>query len=102
MPAKQIRRRDMSVMQDRCIILPDGKSLRRSDLPSPNTRRWVASRKALVVQAVNFNLISRQEACEIYALSDEELESWMQAVGEFGVSALKATALQKYRQPKID
>ena len=36
----------------RQVTLPDGSILTRADLPSPETRRWVASRKATVVRAV--------------------------------------------------
>lgn len=34
------------------VILPDGRKLTRSDLPSVETTRWVTSRKAAVVLAV--------------------------------------------------
>ncbi len=79
------------------VTLPDGSELCRSDLPSPTTRRWVASRKAAVVRAVTHGLMDRNEACETYGLSDEELEAWTKAVREHGVAALKATAVQKFR-----
>jgi len=71
----------------------------RADLPSRNTRRWVASRKAAVVRAVAAGLITRDEALERYALSDEEFSEWETAVGQHGEAALKATSLQRYRQP---
>jgi hypothetical protein len=71
----------------------------RADLPDPRTRRWVASRKAAVVRAVTYGLISRQEALESYQLSEEEFTAWENAVSLHGEGALKTTALQKYRQP---
>ncbi|MCY4335836.1 MAG: DUF1153 domain-containing protein, partial [Litoreibacter sp.] len=71
------------------VTLPDGTQLNRSDLPSPKTSRWVASRKALVVKAVEHGLITDEEACETYSLSTEELESWRNAVSEFGVCAVE-------------
>ena len=83
----------------RSVTLPDGTIMTRADLPSPNTRRWVASRKAAVVRAVTTGLIGRKEALERYSLSDEEFNEWETAVAEHGESALKATALQRYRQP---
>lgn len=86
----------------RAVRLPDGTVMTRADLPDPGTRRWVASRKAAVVRAVESGLISRREALEIYSLSGEELDGWTQAVVRHGESALKATALQRYRQPKVD
>jgi hypothetical protein len=71
----------------------------RADLPSTDTRRWVASRKAAVLRAVLSGLITRKEALERYNLSDEEFTEWEQAVGNHGEAALKATTIQRYRQP---
>lgn len=83
----------------RAVTLPDGRVMTRADLPDANTRRWVASRKAAVVRAISAGLISADEAVEIYQLSHEELESWHVAVEQHGEVALKATAIQRYRQP---
>lgn len=82
----------------RTITLPDGTIMTRADLPEPGTRRWVASRKAAVVRAVDHGLITDKEAKEIYSLSDEELQAWRNAVVTYGEAALKATAVQRYRQ----
>ncbi len=82
----------------RAVTLPDGSIMTRADLPPKETRRWVASRKAAVVRAVRHGLVTLDEAKERYGLSDEEFESWATAVSEHGEQALKATALQKYRQ----
>ena len=46
----------------RAVTLPDGTIMTRADLPPPDTRRWVASRKAAVGQAVDCGLISAEEA----------------------------------------
>lgn len=83
----------------RAVNLDDGTVLTLADLPPKDTRRWVASRKAVVVRAVGAGLLSRKAALERYALSDEEFDLWAQAVEVYGVEALKVTALQKYRQP---
>lgn len=83
----------------RAVTLPDGSSLTRADLPPPDTRRWVASRKATVVKAVMHGLLSRETALATYALSGEEFDSWCRAVAEHGEAALRTTALQRYRQP---
>lgn len=82
----------------RSVTLPDGTVMTRADLPGKNTNRWVASRKAAVVRAVTAGLISREEALERYSLSDEEFSAWESAIETHGEWALKATALQKYRQ----
>ena len=83
----------------RAVTLPDGTIMTRADLPDPKTRRWVASRKAAVVRAVAAGLVSREEAIKTYYLTDEEFDSWQSAVEVHGEAALKATALQRYRQP---
>jgi Protein of unknown function (DUF1153) len=80
------------------VTLPDGTKLTRSDLPPANTKRWVARRKATVVAAVDYGLIEPTEACEMYRLSEEELDLWRSAVKSHGPAALRVTAIQKYRQ----
>lgn len=82
----------------RTVTLPDGSTLSRADLPPADTRRWVASRKALVVRAVEHGLITREEALKTYALSAEEYDFWREAVENHGEVGLKVTGLQKYRQ----
>ena len=82
----------------RQVTLPDGSILSRADPPDKDTRRWVASRKAVVVKAVIYGLISEKDALERYALSDEEFALWRKAVEQHGEKALKVTAIQKYRQ----
>ena len=59
----------------RTVQLPDGGYLSRGDLPPPNTKRWVASRKAAVVKAVRFGLISLGGACSLYDLTQDEYSS---------------------------
>jgi Protein of unknown function (DUF1153) len=82
----------------RQVMLPDGMILSRADLPPAETRRWVASRKAIVVKAVIHGLITQSEALERYALSEEEFGFWRQAVENHGDKALRVTTIQKYRQ----
>lgn len=82
----------------RQVTLPDGTILSRADLPPPDTRRWVASRKAVVVKAVIHGLITEKEALDRYQLSEEEFAAWRSAVEIHGEKALRVTALQKYRQ----
>ncbi|MFC3616380.1 DUF1153 domain-containing protein [Lutimaribacter marinistellae] len=82
----------------RSVTLPDGTIMTRADLPAPDTRRWVASRKIAVVRGVLYGLITTSEAKRIYGLSDEEFNSWVGALAEHGADALKVTTLKKYRQ----
>lgn len=67
------------------------------DLPSPNTRRWVARRKATVVAAVRSGLITLDDACLRYTLSVEEYLSWERAIERHGLAGLRVTRLQDYR-----
>lgn len=86
----------------RAVTLPDGTRMTRADLPATNTRRWVASRKRAVVRGVIYGLISEESALKRYGLSAEEFASWVKALSEHGEEALKATTVQKFRQPEVD
>ena len=70
----------------------------QADLPPKDTRRWVASRKAAVVKGVMHGLITQEEALDRYSLSADEFREWVWAVTKHGEEALKATAVQKFRQ----
>lgn len=83
----------------RSVKLPDGTFLTRADLPAPDTKRWVASRKATVVKAVQYGLLTVDQAIERYELSEEELSHWLRAATEHGEEGLKTTRTQKFRQP---
>jgi transposase-like protein len=67
------------------------------DLPSPDTKRWVARRKAVVVNAVRSGAISQEEVCRRYELSAEEFFAWQRAIDTHGVAGLRVTRLQIYR-----
>lgn len=83
----------------RAVTLPDGSVITLADMPSRNTRRWVASRKAAVVRGVLYGLISEENALKNYGISSDEFQEWVRAVSLHGEAALKTTSLQKYRQP---
>lgn len=83
----------------RAVTLANGNVMTRADLPPKTTRRWVASRKASVVKGVVYGLITQDEALTRYDISQEEFQEWISAVSRHGEKALKATAVQKYRQP---
>ena len=83
----------------RSVKLADGSVMTRADLPNPETRRWVASRKASVVRAVNGGLLVREEALAMYQISDDEFSEWESAVIEHGEAGLKATTVRRDRQP---
>jgi hypothetical protein len=67
------------------------------DLPPPDTKRWVARRKAVIVNAVRSGAISLEEVCRRYELSVEEFLAWQRAIETHGVAGLRVTRLQIYR-----
>jgi len=79
------------------VIGPDGTALTIADLPSVQTRRWVIRRKAEVVAAVRGGLLSLEQACERYSLTDEEYQAWERAIDRHGLPGLRATRVQQYR-----
>ena len=86
----------------RSVTTANGSILSLDNLPPVGTLRWVASRKATVVRAVLYGLISQDKALELYNLSIDEFQSWVQALHDHGETALKTTQSQKYRQPKSE
>ena len=81
--------------QVKIVRISRGKELDR--LPPPDTRRWVTRRKAQVVAAVRNQLLTFNEACERYRLSEEEFHSWINLLDHHGVRGLRATRMQEYR-----
>ena len=68
-----------------------------TELPPPETSRWVASRKAAVVAAVSGGMITLEEACHRYQLSGEEFSAWRRAFENFGIRGLHAGYVQQSR-----
>ena len=79
------------------VIGPLGESLTLDSLPAPSTSRWVVRRKAEVVAAVNGGLLSVDEACERYSLTNEEFLAWQKSIDRHGLAGLRTTRLQQYR-----
>ncbi|UUX50509.1 DUF1153 domain-containing protein [Nisaea acidiphila] len=67
-------------------------------LPPADTKRWVVSRKAQVVRAVEDGVITLEQACERYSLSHEEFSNWRELIKAHGTRALRATRIQDYRR----
>jgi transposase-like protein len=67
------------------------------ELPPQNTRRWVARRKAVVVAAVSSGIITLDEACRRYQMSEEEFFAWQRAFENYGLLGLRATGVQQHR-----
>ena len=66
-------------------------------LPPSDTVRWVPSRKAAVLNAINDGRISVNEACDRWRLSIEEIQLWQRAMSKVGEPGLRVTRVQIYR-----
>ncbi len=82
--------------EPRIVRISEARDL--SHLPPPETKRWVVSRKAQVVEAVRKGLITLADVCTRYNLSEEEIRSWMKLSERGGSRALRVTRLQDYRR----
>jgi hypothetical protein len=79
------------------IVRISGRQNELDRLPPPDTRRWVMRRKAQVVAAVRGGVLSFEEACERYSLSEEEFKAWQNLLDNHGLRGLRATRMQEYR-----
>ena len=82
---------------ERYVIGPTGTPLTLRDLPPGDTERWVIRRKAEVVAAVRGGLLSLDDACERYRLTNEEFLGWQKSIDQHGLAGLRTTRLQQYR-----
>ena len=82
---------------ERFVIGPTGAPLTLADLPPADTDRWVIRRKAEVVAAVRGGLLTLDEACERYRLTNEEFIAWQKAIERHGMAGLRTTLIQHYR-----
>jgi len=84
---------------DGCVLIQRRTRAGRQspDLPSPDTKRWVARRKAAIVNAVRKGEMRIEDACRHYRLSAEEFAAWERAIEAHGVAGLRVTRLQVYR-----
>lgn len=82
---------------EKYVIGPTGSPLTVNDLPPPDTLRWVIRRKAEVVAAVRGGLLSLDDACGRYGLTNEEFGAWQAAIDRHGMQGLRTTRIQQYR-----
>ena len=75
-----------------------GESL---EIPQTLSTRWIPRRKAQVVAAVSAGVLSLDEACTRYALTEAEFRSWQTAINNFGLAGLRATHALDYRTRKM-
>lgn len=79
------------------VIGPTGIPLTLEDLPPADTLRWVIRRKAEVVAAVRGGLLTMDDACARYSLTDEEFMGWQASIDKHGMAGLRTTRVQQYR-----
>ena len=79
------------------IVGPSHEIITRESLPPANTSRWVASRKAQVVAAVESGLMTIDEVMLRYRLSLEEFYAWQRAMNRAGVPGLRVAWSQQDR-----
>lgn len=84
----------------RYIVGVHGEVITLADLPPPHLTRWVIRRKAEIVLAVHGGLLTLEEACRRYQLTEEEFAAWKTAIEQHGLLGLRATHVQDYRQGK--
>ncbi len=82
---------------EKYVIGPTGAPLTLGDLPPGDTERWVIRRKAEVVAAVRGGLLSLDDACARYRLTNEEFLGWQQSIDAHGLAGLRTTRIQQYR-----
>ena len=82
------------------ILGPQHERLTRDSLPPADTSRWVASRKAQVVAAVQSGLMTIDEVMARYHLSLEEFYSWQRAMDRAGISGLRVAWSQEDRSAR--
>lgn len=66
-------------------------------LPPADTKRWSSRRKAAVVIAIRSRVLTREQACQHYLLSEEELGLWEAAFDKIGIPGLRTSSLRYYR-----
>jgi hypothetical protein len=90
----------MNVVEHRrpeSVIGPLGQPMTLASLPPPDTKRWIAHRKAELVCAVEGGLLTIEEVCERYNIQLEEFVSWQRGIDRLGLRGLWVTRAQKHR-----
>lgn len=79
------------------VIGPLGQPLTLAMLPPPDTKRWIAHRKAELVAAVHGGMLTLDEVCQRYRIERDEFVSWQRGVERLGLRGLLVTRSQKHR-----
>jgi hypothetical protein len=79
--------------KDSVVVTPE-------DLPPAGTRQWVPRYKAAVVAAVDAGVLTLEDARRRYLLSEEELESWRDAIDHSGIGGLRMSVSERRAAPR--
>lgn len=84
-------------------ILPFPGPLSRKEmalkaLPGKSIKRWTASAKQSVLEAIRVEAITVVEACREYGLTADELDSWDRREQAYGRNGLMATQVSRCRR----
>ena len=89
----------MSKQAEKKVAVPtESHQCAEMTLPPSDTVRWVASRKIMVLAAIDAGSLSIEEACLMYRLSIEEIASWSRLTELYGSDGLKISRLGEYRK----
>jgi hypothetical protein len=75
---------------------PAVRAVPTPDLPPAGTRRWVARRKAQVVEAVLSGMLRLDVALKRYELSIEEFSLWKRRFYRSGVDGLRMASRPRH------
>lgn len=68
-----------------------GRVLTFFDLPPATEKRWTVNKKAVVVRAVEADMLTLEEAMKRYSLSRAEFNSWRMGLETHGAQGLMIT-----------
>jgi hypothetical protein len=80
-------------------VAPDARRRKKTELclPPAGTMRWGIRSKAAVVAAIRGGVLTLEEACQRYALSESEYRTWEQGLDIYGLAGLGLAGRQKFR-----
>lgn len=71
------------------------------ELPPPGAKRWTARSKAAVVTAIRAGTLTLDDACQRYALSTAEYQSWESGFDTLGLEGLGLAGRQLRRRALV-
>lgn len=88
------------VVQNKIVKDLRGNVIAPYDIPPAGMNRWTPARKALVVRAVQGELITLDEVLERYKMTEPEFRRWESSLKTDGALGLKVTKFQQLKRQK--